>query len=67
MAPPGTRPEDVGRGWRRWIGSRTYLHDRPLVSVLVYAVSLRAPAGGSAADRNGKPPYGAEPTLPGLE
>jgi len=40
MAPPGTGPEDVERGWRRWIGSRAYLHDRPLVSVLVYAMSL---------------------------
>ena len=54
LAPPGTGPEDIERGWRGWIRSRTYLHDRPLASVLPYAMSP------------GEPDKRPDPTLPGL-
>ena len=56
VAGPGVDPETVERGWRQWIGSRTWLHDRPLVSVLAYAQELaadppRPPGSGSPPDR----------------
>lgn len=49
-AGPGVDPETVEREWRKWIRNYPWLHDQPLVSVLIFAKELSAdPAATSDA------------------